>query len=1119
MCIQRYCWLFLFMCCFLPNALSSLAFAAPDNSMWTNLGIYGGQIKDLAVDPQNPDRMFASTYNGRGLYFTQDGGASWQALEMANGLLEGEDTLDEQAVFVVATSPVDADILWVGHNFWVAKSLDGGKTWTHISNSIMQRDCTDCGGSGDDFRFCTSIAVHPCNSNYVIVGTSGVQGSNVGGAVYATTDGGKTWTKLNQGKDLDYGVEALALIRGYPDTIWVATNSKGHGGVYDGTIYSSKDNGQTFSSTLPKPDTGGIFSVAPKPGDLDTVFVACDNGIVQLHNDGDQWNASNPVPDSRMATDVVFAPSNANIIYASWRNPMDRGGDGKTKISRGVYDHNTNDWTWQTYVPDQDDLAGFNCLAVHPAEADILMGGDSSLGVFISRDSGQNWTPINQGLDAVIVYDVDVETGNTVHMLAASGSGLFERPDADSSWIRRRNGEFTAVRFVPSSGSAYLGGGHGFVYRTTNNGADWSLSSYLGDVYALDIAVDPVNEDRVYIATGQNGCQVLRSSDGAATFEAVLDGVNQAGDAYNMNKVVIDPHEHRHIFAAGGNFNVPEVPGDLWQSFDGGDTWQRTGLTDTVVNALLVDPRDPAVLYAGCGFSRNDSEPLLKSHDGGLTWQAASAGLPGGRRPLNDIWAAPGEDRPYAVGSRGVIIHYNGKSWESEPSNTLSTLHGIHGLSADNIYAVGENGTIIHFDGQSWQPMTSNTTNTLYGVWAADGDHVFAVGEAGTIMQYDGSAWTQVPSLTTVPLIDVRGLAANNVYAVGEKGTTRHYDGSSWAWMPTGTMTSLHAVWPVSSDDVFDAYRVGDGGLILHFDRNDWEWHTMPSNTTGDLWAIWASGSNNMYAAGPAGDLLHFNGQQWDRIEFDTRHVFKDIWGTAPDRLYLTDSLDGIWLYNGRELIAVREQGTYNRSVTDLALHHDDPDSLYAATLKAGIYISPDQATNWLNLGTPIDNVYALASGSLYAGTGSGMYKLTGTGVLAGDINDAKTLQGIDNASVTTDLGQQCRSAGGLYMMVLPSGLFDVKARADDYGQASAKDVMVGGSEVTRLNFALAPGGEDPDPNSDSDQEPDQGQESDPDSDPDPDSGSDPNPDLSPGDHHNSDSTGYCFVGTLHYQP
>ena len=1048
--MRRCLWgllLLLFMMVGLPTGIN-----AQDHTMWTDLGIFGGSIKDLAVDPINPDRIFAATYLGRGLYLSEDGGTTWQALEMP-GTIEGEDTFNEQLVSSVAVAPSNPDVVWVAHNYWVAKSIDGGQTWIHFTNYGVQQGCTNCGGYYDGWRLCYAIAIDPADPDTVYVGASGANGSDVGGAIYVTTDGGTTWSKLNQGANLDYRVDDLAVDPESPQIVWAVTNSNGYGGVYDGTVYRSENGGQTFAGVQPKPTVGGIVAIAPKPDDPDVVFVTGGYGMVQLDYDGSQWIASYPVFESAMASDVVFAPSDPNTVYASWNRPNDTfwNGDGLPKVSRGVFDGSS--WSWETFLPDSQNATAFNALAVHATDPGTVFGGDFSLGVLVSEDSGENWTPANEGLDAVVVYDVDVDDANTAHMLAASGSGLYERADAGSPWVRRHIGVFRSVEFHPSSSTAYYGGGSGIVARTTDNGATWAYSDSLGYVYVHDVAVDALDPSRVYITTGHYGQQVMRSTDGAATFQAVLSGVNQSGQAYSMNRVIIDPHDRMHLFAAGGNFYSPYVLGDLWQSGDGGDTWQRTGLTDTVVNAVIVDPRDPNALYAGCGFSQNYLDPVMKSTDGGATWASASSGMPPARRTFYSIWAPSGEATPFAVGSWGYIIRLDGNRWETMEVPTESTLYGIFGLSGNDVYAVGANGAIVHYDGAAWQLMTSNISATLYKVWAADASNVYAVGQGGIILHFDGTQWSQMISPVTEDLYEVRGNAANDIFASGVGGTILHYDGSNWQSMSSGTSVTIGALWPLSAADVF---AVGDDGVILRYDGTGWS--SMQSNITGDLWGAWGSAADNVYAAGPGGHLLHFNGTAWELIDLEPSRYYMELWGAETGEIYMADGNSIIWRYDGEEITASRERGTYFRSATDLAFHRVNPDIVYASTYQAGVHITPNQGGDWLNLGAPINSVYAIASGSLYAATASGMYQLTGTGVLTGEVSDAQTLLPIDTAEVLTDFGQHCRSISGIYMMVVPAGIYDTFALAENYDMAVNENVTVVGSDVTRQDFNMVAG-------------------------------------------------------------
>ena len=1049
--IRRCCRVTLFFCCLLSGLHPTAS--AQNHPIWTNLGIFGGNVQDIAVDPQNPDKIFAATYKGRGLFLSVDGGTSWQPIEMEN-LIEGEDTFNEQSVYAVTIAPGNPDIIWVGHNYWLAKSTDGGLTWIHIPNSTMQRDCTTCGGATDNWRLCLSIAIHPANPDVVYVGTGGAWASDAGGAVYATRDGGVSWNKLNSGANLDYRVEDLAISPDNPEIVWAVTNSNGYAGIWDGSVYRSDDGGKNFSILQPKPITGGILSVAPKPNDFNTVFVTGGWGIVQLNYDGVQWHASYPVADSRTAADVKFAASNTETVYAVWMRANDSfwQGDGLPKISRGSFDGST--WTWETFTADSQNATSFHCLAVHPTNAETIFGGDQSLGMLISQDHGQNWSPINEGLDAVIVYDVDADNNNTEHMLAASGSGLFERADGTTTWVRRHNGNFRSVKFHPSSGSSYFGGGTGFVARTTDNGTTWAYSNNLGAVYVGDIAVDFSDTSRIYITTGHYGQQVQRSTDGGARFQAVLDGVNQAGQSYSMNKVVIDPHDHLHLLAAGGNFYSPQILGDLWQSPDGGDTWQRTGLTNNVVNTVLIDPADPMVMYAGCGYSHNSSIPLFKSSDGGVTWAPQIDGLPNKRIFIAGLWAASPQFT-MGVGWYGTVIYYDGQSTTIMDSGSSFDLYGIFGLSSIDVWAVGQKGTILHYDGSQWSPMDSGTSLDLNAVWAAAPDQVMAVGENGRILHFDGTVWQPMDSGTTEMLNGIFGLSGNQVYAVGSDGTIIQYEGTTWTAMDSNTTATLMSVWGADPANLF---AVGSGETVLHFDGSTWSsiYAGSTDNTFGN---VWGSAADNVYVtAGANGRMLRYDGMAWSESAIPGARNTLGLWGSGADTVFVSDHYSGLYLFDGTQWTTLRPPGTVHRSVTDLAVHRTDCRAIYAATLQAGVFVSPNQAAAWLNLGIPANSVFAIETGSLYAATGGGMYQLTGTGVVAGEVNDAHTTLGINGAQVTTDLGNQCLSIAGAYMMVMPAGIFDLYAVAEQYEMGTAEDVNVAGGDVTRYDFVLRSG-------------------------------------------------------------
>jgi len=62
----------------------------------------------------------------------------------------------------------------------------------------------------------------------------------------------------------------------------------------------------------------------------------------------------------------------------------------------------------------------------------------------------------------------------------------------------------------------------------------------------------------------------------------------------------------------------------VFKSTDGGVSWSafNNGLTNTVVQALALDPQTPAIIYAG---TRGGG--VFKSTDGGASWSAFNNGL------------------------------------------------------------------------------------------------------------------------------------------------------------------------------------------------------------------------------------------------------------------------------------------------------------------------------------------------------------------------------------------------------------------------------------------------------------------------------------------------------------
>jgi len=1040
---------------------------------WSNLGLYGGQILDIAIDASNCDRLFAASYMGDGLFVTENGGSDWQAVETINRI-EGEDLFRGHSVFAVKMAPSDSDVIWAAHEYWVEKSVDGGRTWTHIFNHTMQQECRDCGRQGDNWRACGTLAIDPFDSDIVYVGTGGPFATSSRGSIYRTDDGGRTWTKtgivdagLGLENEFDYIVVDIDIDPQDRDTIWAVTNSDyGGGGVEPGTLYRGAVDRMTGKITwglISSLVSFGFTSVAVKPNDPNVVFTGSIYGIIKHYSldGGKSWYSAFPIEqDSTYVQDLQFDPNDPGILYASW-------------FSRNHYvwavgrSHGGGEaGTWKIYTTGDKQL---RTLAINPANTqnrskEIIFGGHPYRGmykgVYESQVDDYAWTPINNGINAVIVYDVAIDPEDSTHILAGCTSGLYEKRDA-GDWVERLPHPTFSVRFHPTDSLTYYAGIWGQLAKTEDGGGSWRGSLPLGQREVWDIAVDPTDTDTIYLALAARGGygNILKSQDGGMSFVDVLSGENQYGQKYDFNSVVVAPDDPKHILAGGGNFFAPPAPGDLWESNDAGANWTRVeDLQNVVVSDLLIDPHNPHIVYAGCGSAGATEIPLYRRTDGGKTWAPSHEGLPKLAKGLVSVWGASGTD-VYAVGLG--ILHYDG-TWAAvsiDPlANLYPALYCVWGSSGTDIFAVGFFGTILHYDGVSWSAIQSGSTKNLEGVWGSSGADFFVVGNDGTILHYDGSSWVEMESGTTKHLHTVWGSSPTEVFAVGHNGTILHYDGTSWSAMESGTTEDLYGVWGSSGIDVF---ATGPKGTILHYDGITWT--QMDSGTTEGLARVWGSSSKDVFAVGALGTILHYDGNKWEPMGTGgITEWLNDVWGTSGTDVFVVGGFGSILHYDGGAWSVMKPAQSRWNSVTDLDFHRKNTNIVYAATFNSGVYVSPNQGGNWLNLGTPKYYVLTIAASSLYAATQGGLWQCTGTGIIAGRVTDAFSQAGLHRATVFNDMGAMAVSIGGEYMMSTPSGICCLTAIADGYSTKTLGDVTVYGGDVTWVNFAMGSGVSEP---------------------------------------------------------
>jgi photosystem II stability/assembly factor-like uncharacterized protein len=192
----------------------------------------------------------------------------------------------------------------------------------------------------------------------------------------------------------------------------------------------------------------------------------------------------------------------------------------------------------------------------------------------------------------------------------------------------------------------YVAVGSGGVWKTDNAGTTWTPVFDDEPSYSTGcVTIDPANPHVVWVGTGENvggrhvgfGDGIYRSADGGASWENM-----GLADTQHLSKIIIHPEDSDTLWvAAQGPLWSPGGERGLFKTTDGGASWTNilsagewTGVTD-----LVIDPRDPDVLYAATWQRHRtvaaviDGGPetgIFKTTDGGETWTELTEGLPTG---------------------------------------------------------------------------------------------------------------------------------------------------------------------------------------------------------------------------------------------------------------------------------------------------------------------------------------------------------------------------------------------------------------------------------------------------------------------------------------------------------
>ncbi|MEZ5425992.1 MAG: YCF48-related protein [Pyrinomonadaceae bacterium] len=661
---------------------------------WDIVGPSGGDVRQIAFDPKDHNRLYVSTLDGQ-IHTSADAGKTWSLLVNLNRsqLILDQLFVDSEDSRIIYTS---------GHRHkepgGFFKTKDGGKTWTESPEL-------------------KNVSIHAMtqsvkNPNVLLVGT--IDG------VWISHDKGDHWEKIISAT-MPINVDSLAVDPRTDQTIYAGTWWR---------PYKTTDGGKTWRLIKEGMiDDSDVFAITIDQDNPNHLVASACSGIYESFNAGEKWGKIQGIPSqSRRTRDILQHPSLRGTIFAA--------------TTEGFWMTANSGKTWA--LTTQRDLV-INSIAVHPDNPNQVFIGTNNYGVMVSNDGGRNFSPTNGNFTSRFTYSIktDMESPDRIYATTqntASGGGfVFISPDAGRTWLQARNldvnrvSPFAIIQDRVATNVFYLASNVG-LFQSFDRGMSWSqivppkpvrTTRRRGRSRAKTPKPEPTPEgfvqaftDKVkvlsYTQDGKNGYWagtdngLYRSYDISKGWEKIDLG---PGISSNIFVVTTSPLEPQTIWAGTSGSGVVV-------SRDNGVTWQKiNGIPERFpISSITVDPQDSQKIYVGTSVS------LYLSRDGGKNWDRRGGNLPLGNytsilvnpRNTNEVYAAS------SLQSDGGIYFSTDAGWNwtridaremKIPSRRVWGL-AFDPVDSNRIFAATHSSGVYVIERQPAAPVTADTSGT-----------------------------------------------------------------------------------------------------------------------------------------------------------------------------------------------------------------------------------------------------------------------------------------------------------------------------------------------------------------------------------------------------------------------
>ena len=568
---------------------------------WTHLGLRDGQqIPALAIDPRNPNRLFAAVLGHpygpneeRGVYRSTDGGQNWEkALYVDENTGASDIAMDQSNPDVLYASlwearqgPWEFGNEYHGTHGGIFKSTDGGNTWRKLTKGLP----------ADVSQAYVAIAPSDSRRLYATVAT----GRDVG--IYRSDDSGEAWDRVTSDR-------RPATRIGGGDLPVPRVDPKNADTVLSASIvtWRSTDGGKTWTAIRGAPGGDDYQNIWINPEHPEIILLVGDQGALVSVNSGRTWSSWYNQPTAQL----YHVSASNTFPYRVCGGQQESG--SVCISSRG----NDGVITFREWHP--VGVIEYGYVAPDPLDADVIYGAGRGQVSRFHWSTGQV-----EMITPAPLRDAKYRADRTQpirfspldpHVLYYAANVLFKTTDAAHSWQIVSPDLTRPHPGIPAS----LG---------SMAAKDPNAEKQRGVIYSLAPSFKSI--DTIWAGTDEGLIWVTR--DGGKNWKDITPPELTAWS--KVTQLEASHFDDESAYASVSRFRVNDLKPYIYRTHDGGKTWRSiaAGLPDDApIDTVREDPERKGLLFAGSETS------VWVSFDDGDHWQSLQLNLP--HTSMRDLW-------------------------------------------------------------------------------------------------------------------------------------------------------------------------------------------------------------------------------------------------------------------------------------------------------------------------------------------------------------------------------------------------------------------------------------------------------------------------------------------------